>query len=170
MTASPTTRPAPVVSPRDGVSPERRRSRRGWIVNSVLAWVVAFIFMVPIIWTFLTALKPGNEVFSTGLRPFGSEILWSNFADAWTEIGFGRLLANSLTVAAITTVLTLTVATCTAYAFSRLRFRGRNGLFVLFVLTLTLPMEIAVIPLFLGFNAVNLLDTWTALILPSLFG
>src|SRR5690606_29034713 len=114
--------------------------------------------------------KPGNEVFSTGLRPFGAEILWSNFADAWTEIGFGRLLANSLTVAAITTVLTLTVATCTTSALSLLRFRGRTGRFVLFVLTLTLPMEIDVIPLFLGFNAVNLLDTWTALILPSLFG
>lgn len=150
--------------------PGRRRSRRGWILSSALAWLVALIFMMPIIWTFLTALKPGNEVFSSGLRPFGSEILWSNFAAAWTEIGFGRLLANSVGVAAVTTVLTLAIATCTAYAFSRLRFRGRHGLFVLFVLTLTLPMEIAVVPLFLGFNAVNLLDTWTALILPSLFG
>src|SRR5699024_5613191 len=100
----------------------------------------------------------------------GSEVLWSNFADAWTVVGFGRLLVNSLVVALISTVLTVMVATLTAYAFSRLRWRGRNGLFVLFIITLTLPMEVAVIPLYLGFDAVGLTDTWAALILPGLFG
>jgi len=113
---------------------------------------------------------PGNEVFSTGLRPFGSRILWSNFGDAWAAVDFGRLLTNSVLVAAVSTVLTLLVATCTAYAFARLRFRGRNGLFVLFVLTLTLPLEIAVVPLYLGFSSAGLVDTWIALILPTLFG
>jgi multiple sugar transport system permease protein len=75
-----------------------------------------------------------------------------------------------VTVALISTALTLLVATLTAFAFSRMRFRGRNGLFVLFLITLALPTEIAVIPLYLGFNAINLTDTWAALILPGLFG
>ena len=135
-----------------------------------MAWCVGIVFAFPLIWTFFTALKPGNEVFGQHFSFIGSQILWSNFADAWNAINFGRLLANSLIIALISTLLTLLVSTLTAFAFSRVRFRGRNGLFVLFLLTLTLPSEIAIIPLYLGFNAVDLTDTWTALILPGLFG
>jgi multiple sugar transport system permease protein len=77
---------------------------------------------------------------------------------------------NSLLVAAISTVLTLVVASLTAFAFARLRFPGRSAVFLLFVITLTLPSEVAVVPLFLGFDQVRLTDTWVALILPGLFG
>jgi multiple sugar transport system permease protein len=139
-------------------------------LNTTAAWFIGIVFSFPLIWTFFTALKPGNEIFGRGLSLFGSEILWSNFSDAWVQIDFGRLLFNSLAVAAISTILTLVVSTLTAFAFSRLRFRGRNTLFILFVLTLTVPGEIALIPLYLGFDAFNLTDSWTALILPGLFG
>lgn len=149
-----------------------RRKRRPWLfgLNTTAAWVVGIVFAFPLIWTFFTALKPSNEVFGHGLSLFGSKILWSNFTDAWEQIDFGRLLFNSLAVATISTVLTLIVGTLTAFAFSRLRFRGRDTLFVLFLLTLTVPGEIALIPLYLGFDAVRLTDTWIALILPGLFG
>jgi multiple sugar transport system permease protein len=139
-------------------------------LNTTAAWFIGIVFSFPLIWTFFTALKPGNEIFGRGLSLFGSEILWSNFSDAWVQIDFGRLLFNSLAVAAISTILTLVVSTLTAFAFSRLRFRGRNTLFILFVLTLTVPGEIALIPLYLGFDAFNLTDSWMALILPGLFG
>jgi len=142
----------------------------GTTANTVVAWCVALVFSFPLIWTFFTALKPGNEVFSQHIQFIGSKVLWSNFADAWDQVNFGRLLFNSLAVAFISTILTLIVATLTAFAFSRLRFPGRNGLFVLFIITLTLPLEVAVVPLYLGFNRLGLTDTWTALILPGLFG
>lgn len=152
-------------------APRRRWSRVvGLTANSVAAWVVGIVFAFPLIWTFFTALKPPGEVFGQDIDFIGSQVLWSNFAEAWDEVNFGRLMANSLVVAVVSTVLTVLVATLTAFAFSRLRFRGRNGLFVLFVITLTLPIEIAVVPLYLGFDAVGLTDTWTALILPGLFG
>jgi len=154
-----------------GRTPRRRWSRAlGLTANSALAWFVGVVFAFPLIWTFFTALKPSSEVFGQSIEFIGSEVLWSNFATAWAEVRFGRLLLNSLVVAVVSTVLTVLIATITGYAFSRLRFRGRNSLFVLFVITLTLPTEVAVIPLFLGFDAVGLTDTWTALILPGLFG
>ena len=150
----------------------RRRRLRPWAfaANTTVAWAVAIVFSFPLIWTFFTALKPANEVFGQNIEFIGSKVLWSNFVDAWVEVDFGRLLLNSLTVAVISTALSLVVATLTAFAFSRLRFRGRDSLFLLFIITLTLPIEIAVIPLYLGFDAVRLVDTWTALILPGLFG
>ncbi|OAN34351.1 ABC transporter permease [Plantibacter sp. H53] len=151
----------------------RRRHRGrtlGFVANSTIAWLFALVFSFPLIWTFFTALKPANEVFGARITFIGSEVLWSNFADAWVEVDFGRLLTNSLVVAAVSTLLTLIVATLTAFAFARLRFPGRSAVFVLFIITLTLPAEVAVVPLFLGFDQVRLADTWIALILPGLFG
>jgi multiple sugar transport system permease protein len=149
----------------------RRRLRPvGLVANTTVAWVFALIFSFPLIWTFFTALKPADEVFGTHISFIGSQVLWSNFVDAWTQVDFGRLLLNSLLVAAISTALTLVVATLTAFAFSRLKFPGRSAVFLLFVITLTLPSEVAVVPLFLGFDQLGLTDTWVALILPGLFG
>ncbi|OII12444.1 carbohydrate ABC transporter permease [Curtobacterium sp. MCBA15_008] len=151
--------------------PRRHRGRAiGFVANSTAAWLFALVFSFPLIWTFFTALKPANEVFGARISFIGSKVLWSNFVDAWVEVDFGRLLLNSLVVAAITTVLTLVVATITAFAFARLRFPGRSAVFLLFVITLTLPSEVAVVPLFLGFDQAGLADTWVALILPGLFG
>lgn len=149
-----------------------RRRARPWLtaLNTALAWVVGALFAFPLVWTFFTALKPGDEVFGSTIQFIGSKVMWSNFAEAWTAINFGRLLTNSLVIAAISTTLTLVIATLTAFAFSRMRFKGRDAVFVLFVLTLTLPSEIAIIPLYLGFDAFRLTDTWIALIVPGLFG
>jgi multiple sugar transport system permease protein len=152
-------------------SPWRRRRRAaGSAANTTVAWLFALVFSFPLIWTFFTALKPANEVFAAHVSFIGSKVLWSNFADAWTEVDFGRLLLNSLVVAAISTALTLVVATLTAFAFARLKFPGRSAVFLLFIITLTLPSEVAVVPLFLGFDQAGLADTWIALILPGLFG
>jgi len=153
-----------------GTSWRRRLRPVGFAANTTVAWVFALVFSFPLIWTFFTALKPANEVFGARISFIGSRVLWSNFADAWTEVDFGRLLTNSLVIAAISTVLTLIVATLTAFAFARLKFPGRSAVFLLFVITLTLPSEVAVVPLFLGFDQARLADTWIALILPGLFG
>jgi len=156
------------------VTPGTRRRHRGralgFAANTTVAWLFALVFSFPLIWTFFTALKPANEVFGAEIRFIGSKVLWSNFADAWVEVDFGRLLMNSLVVAAVSTLLTLLVATLTAFAFARLRFPGRSAVFVLFIITLTLPSEVAVVPLFLGFDQARLADTWIALIIPGLFG
>ncbi len=111
-------------------SRSRRRGRTvGSAANTTAAWLFALVFSFPLIWTFFTALKPANEVFAAQISFIGSKVLWSNFSDAWTEVDFGRLLLNSLVVAAISTVLTLVVATLTAFAFARLRFPGRSAIF-----------------------------------------
>lgn len=149
----------------------RRRLRPfGIAANTTVAWLFALVFSFPLIWTFFTALKPADEVFSQRITFIGTEVLWSNFVDAWNEVDFGRLLLNSLVIAFISTALTLVVATITAFAFARLRFPGRSAVFLLFVITLTLPAEVAVVPLFLGFDQLGLVDTWVALIVPGLFG
>ena len=64
----------------------------------------------------------------------------------------------------------MTVSLLSAYAFARLRFRFRDHLFMLFLGTLVLPQEVLVIPLYIGFQRLGLVNSYTALILPFAFG
>lgn len=147
---------------------QRREHAKTW-ANTVAIGFVALIFAFPFIWMFLTALKPENEVFTQTPQLFGSEIRWANFAEAWTVVPFGRFILNGFMVAVAGALLSVIVAVLSAYAFSRLRFRFRDRIFLLYVLTLVLPQEVLVVPLFIMMNELGLIDTYTALIIPFAF-
>lgn len=150
-------------------SPTRRHSRTGLVVNQTLLSLVALLFLAPMIWMVLSALKPGAEVFTTPPKLFGSAIQWSNFTDAWSYLPFGRFILNTLLVSVLGTVITLVTSAMSAYAFARLRFRFREGLFVLYLTTLIVPQEIIVIPMFLIMQRLGWVNTFQALILPWAF-
>lgn len=146
----------------------RRRSLRTWLSTGALA-VTALVFTFPFIWMFLTALKPRNEVFTQQPEIFGSEILWSNFATAWTVVPFGRFILNGFVVAVLGALLSVVVAVLSAYAFSRLEFPFRDRIFLVFVGTLVLPQEVLVVPLYIMMNGLGWVDTYVALIIPFAF-
>src|SRR5689334_2153183 len=117
-------------------------SRLGPLVSQILLSLVALLFLVPIIWMLLSALKPSAEVFTVPPKLFGSEIKFGNFVEAWNYLPFGRFILNTLFVAGIGTLITLVVSAMSAYAFARLNFRFRGGLFVLYLSTLIVPQEV----------------------------
>jgi multiple sugar transport system permease protein len=153
--------------------PARRRvvgsSRVGSIISQILLSLVALLFLVPIIWMVLSALKPGGEVFTVPPKLFGSEILFSNFAEAWNYLPFGRFILNTIWVAGVGTLITLVASTTAGYAFARLNFKFQGGLFVLYLSTLIVPQEVIVIPMFLVMQQLGWVNTYKALILPWAF-
>lgn len=166
MTSDASLRRAPL---RPTLRAAQRRTRVITWLNTAAIGLVALLFSFPFIWMFLTALKPEHEVFSAVPQFFGSEIRWDNFVKAWTVVPFGRFILNGLFVALAGAALSVIVATLSAYAFSRLRFRFRDRIFLLYVLTLVLPQEVLVVPLFIMFNRLGLIDTYAALIIPFAF-
>lgn len=147
----------------------RRTDRAGTVTSQVLLSLVALVFLFPIIWMVLSALKPSAEVFTVPPTPFGSKVLFSNFADAWNYLPFGRFILNTLFVAVAGTLITLVSSAMSAYAFSRLNFRFRGGLFLLFLSTLIVPQEVIVIPMFLLMQKLQWVNSFQALILPWAF-
>ena len=139
-----------------------------WLNTAAMA-AVALVFTFPFIWMFFSALKPEDEVFSRTPAFIGSEVRWQNFVDAWTLVPFGRFIFNGFFVASLGALLSVVVAVLSAYAFSRLRFRWRDRIFLLYVLTLVLPQEVLVVPLFIMMNALGFVDTYAALIIPFAF-
>ena len=152
-------------------APRRRAgsSRRSSVVSQILLSLVALLFLVPIIWMVLSALKPSAEVFTVPPKLFGSEVLFSNFAEAWNYLPFGRFILNTLFVAGVGTLITLVASTTAGYAFARLNFKFQGGLFILYLSTLIVPQEVIVIPMFLVMQQLHWVNSYQALILPWAF-
>ena len=139
------------------------------VISQILLSLVALLFLVPIIWMVLSALKPSAEVFTVPPKLFGSEILFSNFAEAWNYLPFGRFILNTIWVAGVGTLITLVASVTAGYAFARLNFKFQGGLFILYLSTLIVPQEVIVIPMFLVMQQLGWVNSYKALILPWAF-
>lgn len=144
-------------------------SRARAVLSQILLTVVLVIFLMPFIWMLATAVKPGNEVFSSPPSFFGSRIRWQNFIDAWTYVPFDRFMINGAIVSVLGTVLVCATSVLAAYAFARLTFRGKGPLFALYLVTLLVPQEVVVIPMFILMQELGWQNSYQALILPWAF-
>jgi len=126
------------------------------------------ISIFPFYWMIVGATNTSDKMFSSppSLIP-GSEFM-TNFTNLDTSIGIGRVLFNSLFTSIIYVVLALIISTLAAYALAKLDFKGKNLLFTIFLLSMMIPYQALLIPLFQMMSNVNLLDTYFALIVPQL--
>ncbi|MFE4060640.1 carbohydrate ABC transporter permease [Streptomyces sp. NPDC059096] len=131
--------------------------------------LIALLFMAPLIYMVATSLKPDSETFSNPPTLWGSAVQWQNYVDVFTYLPFARFILNGVLVATLGTAVNLVVAALSGYAFSRLRWRGRNLAFLLFLVTLMIPQDVLVIPMYVMMQGVGWVDTFQALILPWAF-
>lgn len=144
------------------------RAFRG--ISEVLLGLTAVIFIFPIVFTVLSALKPNGEVFSQPLTLIGSKVQWSNFAEVFSFTPFHRFIVNGLIVSVAGTLIVVVVSALAAYAFGVLRWRGRDQTLLVWLATMMIPQEVLVIPMFLLMQKLGWINTWQALILPFAFG
>ncbi len=145
----------------------------------LLLLVGAIAMLMPFAWMVSTSLKAQNEVFSYPPQWIPSQLLWSNYAQAWAAAPFGRYFINSGIVALAVTFLDLVTSSLAAFAFGRMQFPFRNALFTLYLASMMIPHQMTIIPAFLllkNFGDISPalgLDSYFALIAPfaaSAFG
>jgi multiple sugar transport system permease protein len=149
--------------------PAPRRRRTSWrSVLLTLALTVGAIAMVfPFVWTVITSITTGGTVLSSPhLIPEHRGL--DGYRTLFDALPFWRILINSLTLAAVSTVLLLTTSAMAAYAFARLEFRGKNLIFIGYLATLMVPQQVLVVPLFIEMRELDLVDTYAALLVPTL--
>jgi multiple sugar transport system permease protein len=143
---------------------------RGVALRSVLLHVVivvgALIMFFPFLWTIVTSLTPGAGLTLTpSLIPTDPSL--DAYARLFSERPFLRIVANSLGLAIITTVVQLFTSATAAYAFSRLPFRGRGVVFAIYLTTMMIPLQVLIVPLFVELKAFGLLNTYLGALLPT---
>lgn len=146
----------------------RRKISKGKVLGTLVTAILAVIWLIPFAWATVTALKNETEAAA-------APITWlpaSGFTlDAFTEVlSAGNLPTwtwNSLFTSACITVVTLVISALCAYALSRIDFKGRKMLMAVIVGSIIIPPPVLIIPLFYQMLALNLIDTYWAIILPQ---
>lgn len=138
----------------------------GGIIWYVLLAAVIVFALAPIVWMISTSLKLESDIVTIDIQWIPKRWTLANYADVLSQYDILRWTFNSLLVSTMATLLVLLLSSLAGYALARMEFFGRNFIFVTIISMLFIPMQIAVVPLFLLFSGVNLIDNYLALILP----
>ncbi|MGI8384077.1 carbohydrate ABC transporter permease [Robertmurraya sp. P23] len=145
--------------------------------HSLLVWVanisfiiISFIALFPILNLLISSFRPSSEIMRNGISlTFDpSKLSLTNYTFIITEAGnYWTWYINSLSISAITIILSLLFSSMVGYALALYDFKGRNLIFGFVLFILMVPFEILMLPLFQLMISMNLINTYTAVILPA---
>nr|WP_246886076.1 carbohydrate ABC transporter permease [Streptomyces sp. GESEQ-4] len=147
----------------------RRRLPLNRIALHIGCLAALLVMLYPLVWLLATSLKPADEVI-TSLKLLPSHLEWSNYStalDGVNDVSISRLLFNSLLVAGGAVLGNVISCSLAAYAFARLKFRMRGPLFAFMIATIMLPHHAVLIPQYIVFNQLGMVNTYWPLILPK---
>ncbi|OGO55592.1 MAG: sugar ABC transporter permease [Chloroflexi bacterium RBG_16_69_14] len=143
-----------------------RRLGRGLLYALLVAGGAAMLF--PFAWMLSTSLQSDGALLVPPPQLIPSPIEPGNYGKVAEAFPLWRYLLNSLGVAAVSTTLQLLTSAMAAYAFARLTFRGRDKLFLLYLATLMIPIQVIILPLFVEMRYLGLVDSYPGLLLPTI--
>lgn len=130
----------------------------------------SLIFLTPFLWMISSSLKDSGQIFKFPPTIFPNPFVWENYPNAVTFIPFFRYLINTVLICLGVVIGNCLSATLVAYSFGILKWKGRNHLFKLLLATMLLPPQVTMVPIFIIFRHLGMIDTFWPLILPSFFG
>lgn len=159
---------------REGImSSARQRQRVTRVALYSLLVLGAILALLPMVWMVSASLMPSGEASTYPPHFFPSRLTFAHYTDLFTRLNLGRYLLNSAFVAFVVTFASLAINSMAGYAFAKLRFRGRDRLFRVLSTGLVLPVQVAMLPLFLLMKNLGLINTYWGVIIPgmaSIFG
>ena len=150
---------------------EKRDKTKRVVKNTLLyaflgIWGLMVLF--PFYWMVLTSFKSYASYNGEKIPKFYvTDPTFENFTNAFSQVPLGRYLFNTFIFTVVTTSIMVIVITLAAFAFSRLEFKGRNLLFTVFLSMMMIPSELIVITNFVTITNLDMRNTFSGLILPS---
>ena len=148
------------------------RVMKNWRV--IAGYIILILIAISMLYPFFAMLNlsfvQNDAIFSQAGKVFYSGLTLDNYKNVFQEIPLSRYFFNSLVVAVITTIGQILFASLAGYAFARMKFPFKNAIFLIVLITMLVPPQVNIIPLFFLMREMHLIDTYQALILPGLFG
>ncbi len=144
-----------------------------FIVNTLLYLILtagAVVAMVPMLWTVSSSLKDTAHVFSVNIEWIPRPALWSNYSELFVRLPFVRYVSNTMIIVASNVVSSVLMASIAAFAFARLRAPAKALIFYLVISTMLLPSQVTLIPRYIIYSKLGMIDTYWPLILPGWLG
>jgi raffinose/stachyose/melibiose transport system permease protein len=150
--------------------PERRRTTRrlhlSRRLSTLLVFVIVAVQVYPLVWMLLTSLRPAQEFASGNAFALPSSLTLDNYARAFHMADLPRYILNSLVVTGASSLLIVILGMMGAYAVQVLGFRGSRVVLGVFMLGIIVPVQVALVPLFINYSRMGLLNTYQSMVLP----
>ncbi len=144
----------------------KKNVARAFVYLGLTAWAVAVLF--PFYWMVLTSVKSYGAYNAESVpKMFTLSPTMDNYVNAFTAVSLGKYLLNTLLFTVITTALMLVVSVFAAFSFARINFKGRGFAFAALLSLMMIPAELVVITNYVTVTTLDLRNTFTGLILPS---
>lgn len=149
-----------------------KQSKKSIILSYVILAFATLIVLLPFFWMLVSSFKSQRELFAYPPTFLPSVWKWENYKQVLSagSISFFEMFLNSMKVTLPVVVLNITFSSLAAYAFARINFPFKRLIFMMFISSMMIPAAVVMIPRFLLFTNLKLVDTYLPLILPSAFG
>lgn len=148
----------------------KKRGKIFSIAGSIILCLVALIVFVPLVWLIVSSFKSDADVIRWPPSFLPKEWLTVQYEYVVEAIPILSMLKNTVVFAGSVTVISLLFDSLAAYAFARMEFKGKKVLFTIILLTMMVPFQIIMIPLYIEEYRLGILDTLLGLILPRASG
>lgn len=139
---------------------------RGLIFLVLLALAISFLY--PIFYMFNNSLKELSEYYISPFKLFNlASPKWQNFTAMITQFQIIKLLRNSFIVSFFTVVVLILAGTLASYAFAKIKFPGHNKVYLAFLVTLFVPAQVTMIPMYINFAKVGLVNNWAGVVVAN---
>lgn len=148
---------------------ETKRQKTGKWVLTIFLLAVGILSIYPFIFMLSSTFKPSGDVLSTPFQIIPKNFTLMNFDTIFNHpyFSFLRWYGNTVVMTLLVLVLKYFVVTLTAYGFSKVKFPGRDAIFLVLLGALMIPSDIMILPRYMIFKGLGVLNTMWALILPS---
>ena len=137
----------------------KKKGRIFGVTGNVILCIVALLVFIPLLWLVVSSFKSDADVIRWPPAFLPEEWLTSQYEYVVEAIPILSMLKNTVVFAGSVTLISLLFDSLAAYAFARMEFRGKNVLFTIILLTMMVPFQIIMIPLYIEEYKLGILDT-----------
>ncbi|HAY1029184.1 TPA: carbohydrate ABC transporter permease [Enterococcus faecium] len=138
------------------------------IIRTISMLVILLVIAFPFLWLIISSFKHEKDIISFPPRIFADSYTLDNYIKVWTTIPLLNYIKNTVIFAGGTVITSVFFDSLAGYAFARMRFKGKSVLFYFVLLTMMIPFQVFMIPLFIEVNLLGMLDTYAGLIIPRM--
>lgn len=136
----------------------------------IILFFISFVCLVPFYWMIRSSLMDMSQIFTMPPIWIPKPIKFSNYKEALTMLPFGRYFLNTLFVVVFTVLGTVITSSLCAYSFSRIEWKGRDTVFGILLTAMMIPFAVTLIPTFIGWQKLGVVNSYAPLIVPAWFG
>ncbi|MGC6769349.1 carbohydrate ABC transporter permease [Enterococcus sp. LJL128] len=147
---------------------KRKKATPKKILSTIGMILVLCIIAFPFLWLIISSFKYEKDIISFPPKIFADKYTLDNYIKVWSTIPLLDYIKNTVIFAGGTVITSVFFDSLAGYAFARMNFKGKSALFYFVLLTMMIPFQVFMIPLFIEVNLMGLLDTYAGLIIPRM--